>query len=385
MADDGTILTAGRDRPYCTVCACDLPADGPKAIKQHLKSKPHKQAQKKAAAAAERGEEEEETAAVCPAAAAEELQQGTGGEEEEEEDYLCEMCARLGKQNTYHTVAAYRAALERGEEDAEPCLPPPFHRSAKAVHGTDLPRAPFMTTENGWVPDVPEDLEECLDLYCNVGANGDNQPPNIDINGVNTKPKSLSKARRMLQQAEAAEDLYWAALAVDAIKHPAWWPRQSTKCVGTGDVPQFNQVIVGNGPTDIGIHIDNAPPPCMGKHVRKDETLDFVDTEDPQYEGVKLLGMNRVHVHTYITMARGKKWVIMMPPGKNFFPLKSPFPPPREVTPELMARIQDAGGYYFALEPVDDTQHATLFTPKGWHHWLLGATDWHVIFGASRF
>lgn len=90
-----------------------------------------------------------------------------------------------------------------------------------------------------------------------------------------------------------------------------------------------------------------------------------------------------MHVHTYITMARGKKFVIMLPPGKNFFEPKSPFP--REVGLELMQQIQEAGGYYFALEPIDDEQHVTLFTPKDWHHWLLGASDWHVIFGASRF
>ena len=36
------ILTKGRSRPYCTVCKVDI-VDSPKAVKQHLKSKPHKE------------------------------------------------------------------------------------------------------------------------------------------------------------------------------------------------------------------------------------------------------------------------------------------------------------------------------------------------------
>ena len=74
----------------------------------------------------------------------------------------------------------------------------------------------------------------------------------------------------------------------------------------------------------------------------------------------------------------------MLPSGGNFFSPKEPFP--LEVTPALARRIVEAGGYYFRLEPADsDRAHVTLFTPKGWHHWLLGLTHWHLIFGASRF
>ena len=36
------ILTEGLSRPYCTVCKVDI-IDSPKAVKQHLKSKPHKE------------------------------------------------------------------------------------------------------------------------------------------------------------------------------------------------------------------------------------------------------------------------------------------------------------------------------------------------------
>ena len=68
-------------------------------------------------------------------------------------------------------------------------------------------------------------------------------------------------------------------------------------CVGEGDVPCFNQVIVGSGNTDIGIHIDTALAEaagcCGGKGRGKggkgggekgEGGLDFVDMEDPQYQ-----------------------------------------------------------------------------------------------------
>jgi len=86
-------------------------------------------------------------------------------------------------------------------------------------------------------------------------------------------------------------------------------------------------------------------------------------------------------------MARGRKHVIMLPSGCNFFGksgvCKTPFP--RSVDGELIHKILQHRGYFFTLEPVDREQHVTLFTPKGWHHWLLGKSEWHLIFSASRF
>ena len=57
------------------------------------------------------------------------------------------------------------------------------------------------------------------------------------------------------------------------------------------------------------------------------------------------------------------------------------------MTPELMQEILSNGGYFFELSARDEGRDdlVTVFTPKGWHHWLLGLTDWHCIFGASRF
>jgi hypothetical protein len=112
-----------------------------------------------------------------------------------------------------------------------------------------------MTPECGSIPAVPDDLDECLQLYCNAGVNEGNKPPNVDIGGVNESMKSMSKARMRLQAAAEDKEVYWAALVVDAMKHPPWWPRPkdpctgapTSQCVAHGDVPCFNQVIVSRG------------------------------------------------------------------------------------------------------------------------------------------
>ena len=423
--DESTILTEGRSRPFCVVCQVEI-VDSLKAIKQHLKSKPHKAALKEGGGCrgavgrgrrGRRGTQEED--------GGESGEAGNGVDGVDGDDEPCELCRRTRRTDTRHSMAAFQKALEAGLE-VTPCFPPPFERAPKALFPGC--KTPFVSLQSGRLDAVPNDLEECLDLYCNAGANDGNKPPNIDVNGENIKTKSLSNARRSLMQASSAGEVFWAALVVDSIQHPPWWPRpkkDTCACCDDGDVPNFNQVIIGSGETDIGIHIDNAPKPCGGGGggaVERD--FDLVDIDDPQYQHCLSKGGQPVHVDTYITMARGLKHVIMLPSGGNFFGEKSRFP--CSVSPGLMQQILDHKGsvewngsslgsrsesistvkcvceresarshatdgvgddcrYFFKLEPVDDEQHVTLFTPKGWHHWLLGQAEWHLIFGASRF
>jgi len=87
-------------------------------------------------------------------------------------------------------------------------------------------------------------------------------------------------------QANSANEMFWAALVVDSIEHPVWWPRarrENCSCCDDGDVPNYHQVIIGSGETDIGIHIDNAPKPSCGSGPQRD--FDMVDIDDPQYNG----------------------------------------------------------------------------------------------------
>ncbi|EKX35536.1 hypothetical protein GUITHDRAFT_146370 [Guillardia theta CCMP2712] len=375
LAEDSevVVMIEGKDRLFCRACKIELAGIGPKVTKQHLKSKTHKQSLR-GLGASESNESESKPHVE---------KQINAGDPENCRDEPCQICLKMGRIDTRHSLESFKDALEAGET-VRPCFPPPFVRSPKSLFPGC--KHPFITFESGSLEEVPDNLEDCLELFCNAGANEGNKPPNIDINGVNFKAKSLSNARRTLLQADASGDMYWAALVVDSIKHPLWWPRKDRNvCVGVGDVPNFNQVIIGSGHTDIGIHIDNAPRPSSCSQPAPGEKIayDMVDHKDPQYSFCLSAGEESVHVDTYITMARGCKYVIMLPSGGNFFGDKQPFP--KDVDFETMSKIVNAGGYYFSLEPVDPEQHVTLFTPKSWHHWLLGMSDWHLIFGASRF
>lgn len=136
--DMESIITKGGDsKPYCTICRSHLPSDSPKAVKQHLKSKPHKDAQKQPL-----GEQENNCAPSSEPSVreiAEEMMKN-----DLKEDETCELCRMNGRTRTRHSPESYARALEQGE-DVEPCLPPPFVRSPKALFPRC--RTPFMSLE----------------------------------------------------------------------------------------------------------------------------------------------------------------------------------------------------------------------------------------------
>ena len=153
---------------------------------------------------------------------------------------------------------------------------------------------------------------------------------------------------------------------------------------GPGSAPTQDQVIFGRGRTGIGIHAD-------------------------KYDTAR----GRQLCSTCITLVRGRKHVLMLPPscavaGKPdvcaWFGDDDAFP--YAPSAELLRRIVEAGGYLFAMEPLstpgadegDEGEGLALFTPAGWFHWLVGDApaaaaaaeadgpppdDWHVCFGGS--
>jgi hypothetical protein len=130
-------------KPYCSVCCVFLPSDSQKAVKQHLKSKPHKDAQRQPIQALK--------SSPCVDPDSKNLEQEHSERTEssnenhtEEEDEKCELCRINSRTGTRHSIANYERALERGE-DVEPCFPPPFIRSPKSL----FPRCrnPFVSLE----------------------------------------------------------------------------------------------------------------------------------------------------------------------------------------------------------------------------------------------
>eukprot|EP01103_Thecamoeba_quadrilineata_P011416 TRINITY_DN271_c0_g1_i1.p1 TRINITY_DN271_c0_g1~~TRINITY_DN271_c0_g1_i1.p1 ORF type:complete len:204 (+),score=32.93 TRINITY_DN271_c0_g1_i1:428-1039(+) len=194
--------------------------------------------------------------------------------------------------------------------------------------------------------------QQTLEQYC-VG--GEERLPNVDINLRTVEIRSWAHARRELQEANLKKCAFWAAFSASDMEHPRWW---TTKDLNP--VPGYTQIIVGSGPTDIGLHVD-------------------------QY------GEKKIPVDSYLTLQSGAKKVLMLPPTRTFEEWrerfgwnrvdKCPFP---EGDIELIKRVKDDGGFYFTIEPSKDGS-VTLFVPRGWFHWLLGLTDWTLVLGGSRF
>ncbi len=133
-------------KPYCSLCCVFLPGDSQKAIKQHLKSKPHKDAQrqpvqvvKSDSCCGEVDQDSKISQTTCS-----DQPEVSKEIDTEEEDEKCELCRINNRTETRHSIASYARALERGEE-VEPCFPPPFIRSPKSL----FPRCrnPFISLE----------------------------------------------------------------------------------------------------------------------------------------------------------------------------------------------------------------------------------------------
>eukprot|EP01118_Nematostelium_gracile_P011081 TRINITY_DN3897_c0_g1_i1.p1 TRINITY_DN3897_c0_g1~~TRINITY_DN3897_c0_g1_i1.p1 ORF type:complete len:353 (+),score=66.40 TRINITY_DN3897_c0_g1_i1:1-1059(+) len=299
---------------HCSLCNLSLGSSLNKGIKQHLKSKTHKQ-----------------------------LLKGKPLKNEKIQKQIvqsvCDLCDLLDNFDShYHPFADLPDTPDSNTitEGKRICIAPPF--IAKPTLGTK----PFITLANGELPHYPKKLEDVLNRYC-VGFV--ERMPNIDINGSCQEVHSLNAAGHLLLQAHQNKETYWAAFSVNDMIQPKWWPNDRV-------VPGYTQIIVGRGATDIGIHTD-------------------------------VYGPQKIQVDTYITLCSGAKQVLMLPPNAGILS-ELPEKFPLDISLELAKKIHDEGGYFFELKRRSDKGHVTLFVPKGWHHWLLGRSNWAVIFGASR-
>jgi hypothetical protein len=132
------------------------------------------------------------------------------------------------------------------------------------------------------------------------------------------------------------------------------------------------QVIFGRGNASIGLHFD------------KDNAC---------------AGGSRTPVCTYLAAASGSKLTLLLPPDQTLLPAGGDADMLLNPTPQFLADVKAAGGYFFLLE--DLTQQVreqgrdprstagfsgtALYMPAGWYHWLVGLTDWHVVYGGSFY
>ena len=284
-----------------------------------------------------------------------------------------------------------------------PCFPPPPASLPKYKGSQTMPSShstPFVSALAGDLPrGCPSCAEEAIATYLVGGASS--SPPNVDVDFQSVECSSNGEARRVLASADRDGKRFWAAIHVPGIEHPPWWPRNATP------VPGFEHLIVGAHDAGIGMHRDRY---CGD------------DTE-------------RL-VSTYLALGRGRKHVILLPPGDASAQLAERLGGegcdgaygrqesqraklPARPSPDLLEAVIAAGGYWFDLEAAheeeeeandaseaaapavaeeavdvgdededDEEEEPTpmaLFIPSGWWHWLVGDSPWHVAWSGSIF
>lgn len=113
-------------------------------------------------------------------------------------------------------------------------------------------------------------------------------------------------------------------------------------------------------------------------------------------------GGSRTPVCTYLAICEGSKLVLLLPPDQTLLPLGGDPDLLLNPTPEFLDAVRAAGGHFFLLEDLTQQQQdsystsvdssnsngfsaTALYMPAGWYHWLVGLTDWHVVYGGSFY
>ena len=204
-------------RPFCQVCGVSLPP-GAKATKQHLKSITHKKAL---------------ASGQPPCAPPSSLRGRAEPLSSRDLTAFERMCG--SSQGTY-------------------LAPPVVLNPRRDASKLD---APFVTARVGAIPVVPDSLDDALAAYFTARKDAH---PKVDVNETTVDVCSWGVARRALQAADAVGDRYWSTFFCPEMGHPDWWPKDAKGSGGVGEGPRsaplFDQIIIGRGPTGIGIHAD---------------------------------------------------------------------------------------------------------------------------------
>ncbi|WIA12812.1 hypothetical protein OEZ85_006442 [Tetradesmus obliquus] len=277
----------------------------------------------------------------------------------------CAGVQRHQKQQQQSTIRASRIAAKAtllAERDAvasiraavEPLggfFPPPLTDDPAALLQQNVP---FLTKAAGALPVQPRSLSHALYNYGSYTS----KYVSVRVDNVHIKLGSWEHAVESLADAEERRKPYWCSL-IEAVQHPHWWPEQ-------GHVPTYDQVIFGRGNASIGLHFD------------KDNAC---------------AGGSRRPVNTYLAICSGAKLTLLLPPDQTLLPAGGDSALLLQPSQQLLDDVKAAGGYFFLME--DDGQLVEgstngfsgtgLYMPTGWHHWLVGLTDWHVVYGGSFY
>lgn len=117
-------------------------------------------------------------------------------------------------------------------------------------------------------------------------------------------------------------------------------------------------------------------------------------------------------VSTYLAICEGAKLTLLLPPDQTLLPPGGDPDLLLNPTPQFIQDVKAAGGYFFLLQDVANNSNSSrdtstfsvsssktsdsldnagefsataLYMPAGWYHWLVGLTDWHIVYGGSFY
>ncbi|KAJ8905994.1 hypothetical protein NDN08_002494 [Rhodosorus marinus] len=308
----------------CEVCGVLVSTSTAKGIKQHLRSKPHKDALRHG-----RKEVEKKVAVSC---------QLHGFED-----------AGMNELPVVHPRELEPVESSFLDPDGfVVCLPPRLVQNPKKHMSSGYP---FLTLKA--LPHSREDrvidldIGQVVETCCCAGGR---RLPNVDINGENICVKSHPEALTLLRSAIDEKRPFWASVQADSeVAHPEWWPADRM-------VPTYTNILITQGETcGIGMHID----------------VDHYANSGPV-------------IDTYLTIIKGSKQVLMFPPnGSKEHEQIGSSSLPKLLTKDQLERIVEGNGYFFTLSA--DPRPRTLFIPRAWHHWLVSTSSESIAFTSSVY